>query len=201
MIEKIVFATNNAHKLDELRKIVAGRFDVLSLGDIGCVTDIPENEPTLQGNAMAKARWICDRYNIDTIADDTGLEVDALNGAPGVHSARFAPGTDHDASANMHQLLTLMANTPTEQRSARFRTVIAFLRPTGTTFCVEGRVEGKILRQPQGEGGFGYDPVFVPDGYNDSFGTLPASVKNTISHRARACHALIAKLQELGIIS
>lgn len=196
MFNSIVFATNNAHKLDELRAIAGSRFKLLSLADIDCHDDIPENEPTLEGNALAKAQWVSQRYGVDCLADDTGLEVDALGGEPGVHSARYAPGTDHDAQANTRLLLERLQGVAPEQRTARFRTVIALVRQGRKPRLFEGRVEGHILEAPQGKAGFGYDPVFQPLGWNKSFGEASPQEKNAISHRSRACQALIQGLAD-----
>jgi len=190
MSERIIFATNNAHKLSELRSILGDAYTVVPLAGIGCHDDIPEDADTLEGNALAKARWVADRYGVDCIADDTGLEVDALGGAPGVHSARFAPGTDHDAAANTRHLLTLMADVPGELRTARFRTVIAMVRKGHAPRFFEGIVEGRIATAPAGDGGFGYDPVFIPEGWTKSFGQASSAEKNAVSHRARAVAAL-----------
>ena len=189
----LVFATNNAHKLDEIRKIVGDGINILSLKDIDCNDDIPENEPDLAGNAFAKARWIHQRYGYDCFADDTGLEVEALNGLPGVHSARFAPGTDHDSQANMRHLLQLMDGE--ERRNARFRTVIALII-NGKTELFEGEVTGSIAQHPKGQNGFGYDPVFIPKGYDASFAELSDIQKNSMSHRARASAKLIEYLNK-----
>ena len=194
MSEKIVFATNNAHKLEELREIAGSRLDILSLNDIDCHDDIPEDADTLRGNAIAKAMWVTERYGLACFADDTGLEVDALGGAPGVHSARYAPGKGHDSQANMRLLLENMKNVPSERRTARFRTVMVLVYPGQEPECFEGVVEGSIADAPMGDGGFGYDPVFVPDGWNKSFGQASADEKNAISHRGRATAKLIVRL-------
>lgn len=193
---KLVFATNNAHKLSEMRQIVEGRFDILSLADIGCTDDIPEDADTLEGNALAKARWVVDRYGYDCFADDTGLEVDALGGEPGVHSARYAPGTSHDAAANTALLLHNLADTPADRRTARFRTVIALILD-GQVHSFEGRVEGVITDDPVGDGGFGYDPVFRPEGFDRTFAQLSSDEKNAVSHRGRATRALLDYLQNI----
>lgn len=187
----LVFATNNAHKLSELRRIVGDTIDILSLGDIGCVEDIPENEPTLKGNALAKARWIHSRYGVDCFADDTGLEVDALAGAPGVMSARYA-GPGHDSEANMTLLLKNMEGQA--NRNARFRTVIALIL-NGMEFTFEGKVEGRIALRPCGVDGFGYDPIFIPEGDVRTFAQYSADEKNRISHRGRATASLIEFLK------
>lgn len=191
----IVFATNNSHKLEELRQIVGEKLNILSLNDIGCHDDIPENEPTLQGNAIAKARWVKDRYGYNCFADDTGLEVDALNGEPGVYSARYA-GPEHDSQANMKLLLKNLAEVPMEQRTAHFTTVIALIIDD-ETHLFEGRVDGRILTAPDGDGGFGYDPIFQPEGWKNSFAQATSQDKNAISHRGRATRALLNYLMKL----
>lgn len=190
--KKIVFATNNAHKLEEIRRIVGDSLAVLSLSDIGCNVDIPENEDTLEGNAMAKARYVKEHYGYDCFADDTGLEVEALGGAPGVHSARYAPGTSHDSQANMARLLQDMNGE--ENRRARFRTVIALIQGSEETM-VEGIVEGEILTEQQGESGFGYDPIFRPIESDLTFAQMSADEKNLISHRGRATAKLLKILK------
>ena len=194
---KIVFATNNKHKLEEIREILGHNFEIVSLKDIGCDVDIPETGNTLEENARQKAEYVFSHYGLDCFADDTGLEVEALNGAPGVHSARYAEGTDHDSRANMAKLLREMEGKT--NRKARFRTVISLIRhdadyPRGREYQFEGIVEGHISTAPQGTAGFGYDPIFVPDGYNESFAQLGEAVKNTISHRARAVKKLVDDL-------
>ena len=190
--KKIVFATNNAHKLEEIRRIVGDSLAVLSLSDIGCNVDIPENEETLEGNAMAKARYVKEHYGYDCFADDTGLEVEALGGAPGVHSARYAPGTSHDSQANMARLLQEMKGE--ENRRARFRTVIALIQGSEETM-VEGIVEGEILTEQHGESGFGYDPIFRPIESDLTFAQMSADEKNLISHRGRATAKLLKILK------
>ena len=190
----LVFATNNAHKLEELRQIAGERFEIKSLAEIGCHDDIPETHDTLEGNALEKARWVKQHYGYDCFADDTGLEVESLGGAPGVRSARYAPGEGHDSAANMQLLLRNMEGI--ENRRARFRTVIALVRDDSEKL-MEGVVEGRILEAPQGEGGFGYDPVFCPDGWDKTFAEAAAEEKNAVSHRGRATRRLMA---ELGIV-
>ena len=191
-MRKIVFATNNSNKLREIREILGSRFEVVSLSEIGCHDDIPETGSTLEDNALQKAQYIHDHYGLDCFADDTGLEVDALGGAPGVHSARYAEGTDHDSEANMQRLLRELAGR--DDRQAHFRTVIALIMD-GQTRLFEGRVDGRIDTERHGQGGFGYDPLFIPDGYNDSFAVLGEETKNRISHRARAVQQLAAYLR------
>ncbi len=190
---KIVFATNNSHKLEEIRQILGESIEVLSLADINCHDDIPETAPTLEGNAMMKARYVYDKYGTPCFADDTGLEVEALDGAPGVYSARYAGGEGHDSEANMRKLLHELEGK--ENRRAQFRTVIALIeqkdgKPVAHTF--EGKIEGHISDEKRGTSGFGYDPIFVPEGYEQSFAELGNEIKNKISHRARA----VARLAE-----
>ena len=210
---KIVFATNNEHKLSEIRAILGPSFDVVSLADIGCHEDIPETGKTLEENALMKAEYVYNKYHLSCFADDTGLEVEALNGAPGVYSARYAAivpagepaGPSHDSEANMARLLRELANN--NNRKARFRTVIALIEkkdvcPCGCTSIkvvhkFEGIVNGEITREKSGAEGFGYDPIFRPDGYDKTFAELGADIKNQISHRARA----VAKLCEFLVNS
>ena len=211
---KIVFATNNEHKLSEIRAILGPSFEVVSLADIGCHEDIPETGQTLEENALIKAEYIYNKYHLSCFADDTGLEVEALNGAPGVYSARYAAmdvpdgsaiGKSHDSEANMARLLRELANN--NNRKARFRTVIAFIEkkdvcPCGCTSIklvhqFEGIVEGEITREKSGAEGFGYDPIFRPDGYDKTFAELGADIKNQISHRARATQKLAEYLKTL----
>lgn len=190
-IKEIVFATNNAHKLDEIRKIVAGEWNVLSLADIKCFEDIPETGKTLKENALQKAMFVKEHYGYDCFADDTGLMVDALGGEPGIYSARYA-GEGHDSQANMAKLLERMEGV--ENRAAHFSTVICLIKD-GETYFFEGRVDGTILREKQGIGGFGYDPIFKPDGYDVTFSQLDIDEKNSISHRGRATAKLIDYLK------
>ncbi len=190
---KLVFATNNLHKLDEVRKITAGRAEIASLRDINCHDDIPETGSTLEENALQKARYIKDKFGCDCFADDTGLEVEALGGAPGVYSARYA-GEAHDSEANMQKLLSEMEGK--ENRRARFRTVIALVLD-GKEYMFEGIVNGIITEDKRGTNGFGYDPVFMPDGYTKTFAELGDNVKNAISHRAEAVRKLSAFLSSL----
>lgn len=183
---KIVFATNNAHKLREVQQTVGDKFEIVSLRECGVVEDIPENEPTLEGNALAKARYIYSRTGLSCFADDTGLEVDALGGEPGVRSARYA--TDgHDDEANKRLLLERMEGK--ENRGAQFRTAMALILD-GEEFLFEGVVRGEILTQECGDGGFGYDPLFAPEGHSESFAEMSAEEKNAISHRGRAVRKL-----------
>ena len=183
---KLIFATNNAHKLREVAEIVGEKFELLTLRDCGITEDIPEEQPTLEGNALQKARYIYERTGIDCFADDTGLEVDALGGEPGVRSARYA--TDgHDDEANKRLLLERMEGV--ESRGAQFRTAVALIMG-GKEYLFEGIVRGEITHSEQGDGGFGYDPLFVPEGYSESFAQMSAELKNAISHRGRAVRAL-----------
>lgn len=190
-MRKLVFATNNAHKLEELRQIAEG-YEILSLSDIGCHDDIPETADTLEGNALQKAHWVNERYGYDCFADDTGLEVDALGGEPGVRSARYAPGDGHDSAANMALLLKNLEGK--NNRNARFRTVIALIKG-GKTHLFEGEVHGEIMATAAGCGGFGYDPVFRPEGWNMTFAEASPDQKNAISHRGRAVRKLLEFLK------
>ncbi len=207
---KIVFATNNQHKLDEIRAILGPRFEVVSLEEIGCHEDIPETGQTLEENALMKAEYVYNNYHVSCFADDTGLEVDALGGAPGVYSARYAAmanatAASHDSEANMTRLLQELGNN--NNRKARFRTVIAFIEkkdvcPCGCTSIkqvhrFEGIVNGEIIRERRGGEGFGYDPIFQPEGYTETFAELGADVKNRISHRARATQKLAEYLHNI----
>ena len=190
---ELVFATNNAHKLEEVRQILGDRFKVLSLNDIGCHEDIPETGNTFQDNALQKARYVKEHYGYDCFADDTGLEVKALDGAPGVHSARYAG--DHDSEANMTKLLQELEKK--SDRSAQFRTVIALIL-NGQEVLFEGIVTGQIATERHyGDGGFGYDPIFVPDGYTETFSQMSSQGKNLISHRGRAVRKLADYLKQL----
>lgn len=191
---KIVFATNNSNKLSEIQDIIGPDFQIVSLKDIGCHEDIPETGKTLEENALQKAQYVYDHYHIDCFADDTGLEVEALQGAPGVHSARYAEGTDHDSEANMAKLLRELGEN--NNRKAQFRTVIALILH-GEVHEFEGKIEGSIAKEKKGTEGFGYDPLFVPDGYEESFAQLGMDIKNTISHRARAVEQLARYLKKI----
>ncbi len=192
-MKKIVFATNNAHKLSEIRSILGDEYEILSLRDINCDVDIPETASTLEGNAEIKVRYIKEHFGYDCFADDTGLEVDVLNGAPGVFSARYA-GPEHDSLKNMNLLLKNMSDKT--DRKARFRTVIALLIDNQLTL-MDGVVEGEITLQPQGDNGFGYDPIFSPEGFDVTFAQMDSSIKNKISHRARATEKLIEYLNKI----
>ena len=185
---KLVFATNNKHKLDEMRAILGGKVELLSLSDIDCHDEIPETADTLEGNALIKARYIFDKYGLSCFADDTGLEIEALGGEPGVFSARYA-GPQKDSLANMQLVLERLQGVA--NRKAQFRTVIAYIDDAGDEFLFEGKVEGKIIDTPTGAQGFGYDPIFVPEGYEQTFAELPMQVKNSMSHRGRAIQKLV----------
>ena len=191
---KIVFATNNQNKLIEVRNILGNQFDIVSLKDIGCYEDIPEKGQTLKDNALIKAQYVYDKYHVNCFADDTGLECDALGGAPGVYSARYAGGEGHDSQANMTKLLNELENN--NNRKARFRTVIALII-NGKVTTFDGIVNGEIIRERRGGEGFGYDPIFQPDGYNQTFAALGTDIKNQISHRARATQKLAEYLRAL----
>ncbi|MBQ5380046.1 MAG: non-canonical purine NTP diphosphatase [Paraprevotella sp.] len=192
MKKKLVFATNNAHKLEELRAILGGTIEILSLADINCHADIPETADTLEGNARQKSLFIYEHYGLDCFADDTGLEVECLNGAPGVYSARYA-GDGHDSQANMEKLLGEMKDKT--NRKVRFRTVISLIEK-GEEHQFEGIVNGRIIEQKKGDAGFGYDPIFQPDGYDETFAELGNEIKNKISHRARAVASLCEYLSK-----
>lgn len=186
-MRKLVFATNNAHKLEEIRAILGEKVEILSLKDIHCDTEIPETADTLEGNAALKAEFIYKHYGLDCFADDTGLEVEALGGAPGVYSARYAGGEGHDSEANMKKLLKKLSGET--NRKAQFRTAICLIEG-GEEHLFEGVVKGEIIEEKRGNSGFGYDPVFVPEGFSQTFAELGAEIKNQISHRARAVQCL-----------
>ncbi|MBP3774205.1 MAG: non-canonical purine NTP diphosphatase [Bacteroidaceae bacterium] len=191
MKRKLVFATNNIHKLREIKEIMPEDIEVLSLADIDCHADIAETAETLEGNALIKARYVYDHYGLDCFADDTGLEVDALDGAPGVHTARYA-GEEQNTEANTDKLLAKMKKK--SDRSARFRTVIALIEK-GVTHLFSGTVEGYITTERRGTQGFGYDPVFSPEDTGLTFAEMGEEKKNQISHRARAVKKLIDYLK------
>ncbi|WP_109300131.1 non-canonical purine NTP diphosphatase [Aquimarina sp. AU474] len=184
---KLVFATNNLNKLKEVQALVPPQIEIVSLADIGCTEDIPETSPTIEGNAKQKIQYIKQNYGMDCFADDTGLVVDILNGAPGVYSARYA-GKDKNAKANMNKLLNEL--TGKENRDAHFKTVIA-LELNGKQKVFTGICEGTITLKEKGQGGFGYDPVFQPKGYTKTFAELPLLEKNKIGHRGKAVQQLI----------
>lgn len=187
MKRKLVFATHNAHKLEEVKDIVKDNFEIVSLTDIGCFEDIEENGSTLLDNARIKARYVKEKYGYDCFADDTGLEVDTLDGAPGVFSARYAGGDGHDSQANVRKLLREMDGTT--DRKAHFRTVIVLLFD-GKEYVFDGRIDGAIASAPRGNEGFGYDPVFQPEGFNTTFAQMSMVAKSEISHRGRALKKL-----------
>ena len=192
MKKKLVVATNNAHKLEEIAAILGNEMELLSLKDIQCFADIPETADTLEGNARQKAMYIYENYGMDCFADDTGLEVEALNGAPGVYSARYA-GDGHDSEANMQKLLHELQGK--KNRKAQFRTAICLIQE-GKEYLFEGIVKGEIIQEKRGGAGFGYDPIFVPEGYEQTFAELGNDIKNTISHRARAVEKLCSFLKK-----
>ena len=189
---KLVFATNNRHKLDEVRAILGNRIEVLSLNDINCHDEIPETADTLEGNALIKARYIHDKFGVDCFADDTGLEVEALSGEPGVYSARYA-GEECDSEANMRKLLHNL--TGKNNRNAQFRTVIALIIK-GEEKLFNGIVKGTISHEKKGNSGFGYDPIFIPEGFSESFAQMTGDMKNSISHRYRATEELSNYLKQ-----
>ena len=194
---ELIMATNNEHKLREIRQILGSTYEVKGLREIGCTEDIPETSDTLEGNALQKARYVSEHYGVDCFADDTGLEVDALDGAPGIYTARFGKmngyGDSHDSDANIACLLDRLKDAGT--RKARFRTVIALIQ-NGEEHLFEGIVEGEILPQRRGTDGFGYDPIFAPTEAGVSFAEMGPAEKNRISHRGRATQKLVAFLNK-----
>ncbi len=192
-MKKIVFASNNHNKLREIQELLEGKLNIVSLADIGFTKEIAETENTLEGNALLKAHAVYDKYAYNVFADDTGLEIEALNGRPGVYSARYA-GKACNAEDNMRKVLSDMNKK--SNRTARFRTVIALILE-GKEYLFEGIVEGEILKHKQGKEGFGYDPVFRPKGYTETFAQLPLPIKNKISHRGLAINKLVAFLKEI----
>jgi XTP/dITP diphosphohydrolase len=190
---KLVFATNNQHKLKELQAILGKQFELSDLQSIGCFDEIPEDQPTLEGNAAQKAFYIYERYRVNCFADDTGLEIEALEGRPGVYSARYA-GEAKDPSSNMDKVLHEMAKI--KNRKARFRTVISLVIE-GVEKQFEGIVDGIILENKRGSSGFGYDPIFLPDGFDKTFAEMDLETKNKISHRGRAVGKLVDYLKTL----
>lgn len=193
MKRKLVFATNNTHKLEEVREVVKDTFEILSLKDINCNEDVDETGTTLEENALIKARYVKEKYGYDCFGDDTGLEVDALNGAPGVYSARYAGG-DHDSKANIRKLLKELDNI--SDRKAQFRSVVALIID-GKEYLFEGKIKGSIITEEKGTAGFGYDPIFMPEGYNQTFAELGNEIKNDVSHRALAVKALCQFLKSI----
>lgn len=193
MKHTLVFATNNTHKLQEVLAILGDKVELLSLNDIGCSVDIPETADTLEGNALLKSSFIHTHYHLDCFGDDTGLEVEALNNEPGVYSARYA-GEEHNAEANMRKLLDNLKGK--DNRKAQFRTAISLI-VGGKEYLFEGIIKGEITKEKSGTAGFGYDPIFVPDGYTETFAQLGVEVKNLISHRALAVNKLCEFLQAM----
>ena len=192
-MKQIVFATNNKHKLEEIRNTLDNTLNILSLDDINCHEDIPETGSTIEENALIKARYIKEKYGYDCFADDTGLEIKSLNNEPGVYSARYA-GNDHNSEKNMQKVLENLKGK--NDRSACFRTCIALIT-SNNEYLFEGKIEGEIITEKKGESGFGYDPIFVPDGYTQTFAELGNDIKNKISHRALAVKKLINFLQPI----
>lgn len=192
---KLVFATNNNHKLKELQAILGDHFELLSLKDIGCEEDIPEEQPTLEGNARQKAFYVFEKYGYSCFADDTGLEIESLGGEPGVFSARYA-GPAKNSDENMKKVLNKLSKI--NNRKARFRTVISLVL-NGKEKQFEGIVEGEILKEKRGNSGFGYDPIFLPDGFDRSFAEMSLAEKNTISHRGRAVAQLVQYLKTMEL--
>lgn len=191
---KLVFASNNKNKIQEIQALVPNTFQIVSLEDIGCFEDIPETADTIEGNAILKANYVSEKYGYDCFADDTGLEVDAINGAPGVYSARYA-GEQKDANDNMDKLLSELKDK--SNRKANFKTVIA-LNLNGKQNLFTGIINGKIIKEKIGTNGFGYDPIFVADGFDKTFAELSMEEKSTISHRGIAVKELILFLQKLS---
>ncbi len=192
-METLVFATNNEHKLQEIKEILKGRYEILGLKEFGFMGDIPETGITLSENALIKSSFIFERFGIDVFSDDTGLEIDALNGRPGVYSARYA-GEDGNSEANIKKVLTEMKDA--KNHSARFKTVISLIL-NGKEYQFEGKVEGEITTEKQGISGFGYDPIFIPNAYKQTFAQMPIDEKNKISHRAKATIKLVDFLLKL----
>lgn len=186
-MKELVFATNNDHKLHEVANLLGNKYRLLSLKDVGCMEDIPETANTLEGNALLKARYVFEKYGKNCFSDDTGLEVEVLNNEPGVLSARYA-GEEKNAESNMNKLLHELIGK--ENRSARFRTVVALIL-NGKKYLFEGEVKGRIIDEKKGKEGFGYDPIFKPDGYEKTFAELTLSEKNILSHRARAIKKMV----------
>ena len=188
---KLVFATNNKNKIKEIKHLIGNSIELLSLEDIGCVEDIPETSDTIQGNAIQKAKYVYDNYGYNCFADDTGLEIDELNGEPGIYSARYA-GEQRNPEENMNKVLEKLNDAT--NRNAQFKTVIALII-NGEISCFEGIVKGEMTRVMSGEEGFGYDPIFKPKGYDITYSEMNLELKNKISHRALATHKLIKHLK------
>jgi XTP/dITP diphosphohydrolase len=193
-MRQLVFATNNQHKTEEVRSLLSGQYEVLNLRDIGCTTDIPETADSFAGNAELKSSFVTENFNLDCFADDSGLEVEALNNEPGIYSARYAGGRGDEANLN----LVLQKMEGIKNRKARFRTVVSLIQK-GERFLFEGAIEGTIRESPSGGNGFGYDPIFQPDGYEHTFAEMDMAEKNLISHRAIAMRKLIVFLKEQAI--
>lgn len=193
MIKKYCFATRNAHKREEIAAQLGGNFRLLTLDEIGCREEIPEPEATIEGNAAYKARYVWEHYHISCFADDSGLEVVALDGAPGVHSAYYA-GPARDFKANYELVLQQLSGI--SDRRAQFKTVIALVQPDGSLHLFTGIITGQISEEPRGNNGFGYDPIFQPDGYHVTFGEMESALKTQISHRARAMQQLLDFLKQ-----
>ena len=191
----LIFATHNRHKVSEVQAMLPAGIHVRSLSDLGCDEDIPETADTLQGNALQKEQFVHERYNCNCFADDTGLEIDALDGRPGVYSARYA-GEGCSFDDNVRKVLAELENVPLAQRTARFRTVVALILD-GRTYFFEGKVEGLMTLERHGVEGFGYDPIFLPEGYGQTFAEMDASEKNRISHRGRAMAQMVGFLERL----
>ncbi|KAB2859428.1 MAG: non-canonical purine NTP diphosphatase [Flavobacteriales bacterium] len=192
MMMKLVFATNNKNKIKEIKHLLNNSLEILSLEDIQCFEDIPETSDTIEGNAIQKAQYVYENYGYNCFADDTGLEIEALNGEPGIYSARYA-GEEKNPDMNMNKVLDKLKNI--SNRNARFKTVIALI-VDGKTTCFEGIVEGEITHAKSGSEGFGYDPIFMPKGYNKTYSEMSLDIKNTMSHRAIATKKLIAFLKK-----
>ncbi|NRB53363.1 MAG: non-canonical purine NTP diphosphatase [Saprospiraceae bacterium] len=193
-MESIVFATSNPNKIKEVNELIGQIFHIIGLKEIGCAEDIPETQPTIEGNALQKAQYVLDNYQSDCFAEDTGLEVEALNGEPGVYSARYA-GPQRNSQDNMDLLLQKLEGN--DNRMARFKTVVALVLE-GEVHTFEGIINGRIGLEPQGEGGFGYDPLFYPEGHDITFAEMDAAAKNAISHRGRAIRKLVDFLLARG---
>lgn len=193
-MDKLVFATGNPNKIREVHELLDGTFTITGLRDIGCPEDLPETSPTIEGNALQKARFVYENFGVDCFSEDTGLEVDALNGEPGVYSARYA-GEEKDAEANINLVLRKLEGANT--RKARFRTVIALILE-GREYTFEGVAEGEIREERSGKGGFGYDPIFQPEGYGLTFAEMDSKTKNGISHRGKAMRLLIDFLKKIS---
>ena len=191
-MKKIVFATSNPNKIREVNEMLGDKFEIIGLKDIGCTEEVPETQETIEGNALQKARYVKDNYGVDCFSEDTGLEIDALNGAPGVYTARYG-GLERSAEKNMAKVQTELADK--SNRGAQFKTVIALVL-NGEEHLFPGIARGTIRKEKSGEGGFGYDPIFEPEGYDITFAEMDSKEKNKISHRGKAVRALIAFLEK-----